>query len=288
MAQRFGGKYSPDGSTPEPTERGTFQGARRTRAGGRVNLLFLAPLPLAVRAFVSSPIEMAQYLIALGALILAAWLTREGIIAQEAYDARKVARRPKFPRKIAASILTGLGLALAGAVSHSGVEAVVFAALGAGLHFFAFGADPLTDKGMEGVDQFQTDRVARAVDEAEKYLAAMSDAVLRAGDRAVVTRLERFQASVRELLRTVENDPPDLTGARKYLSVYLMGARDATIKFADLYAQNRDTKGRTDYLALLDDLETTFAERSKSLLADNRTDLAVEIEVLRDRLSLES
>lgn len=287
MAQRFGGKYSPDGSTPEPTERGTFQGARRTRAGGRVNLLFLAPLPLAVRAFVSSPIEMAQYLIALGALILAAWLTREGIIAQEAYDARKVARRPKFPRKIAASILTGLGLALAGAVSHSGVEAVVFAALGAGLHFFAFGADPLTDKGMEGVDQFQTDRVARAVDEAEKYLAAMSDAVLRAGDRAVVTRLERFQASVRELLRTVENDPRDLTGARKYLSVYLMGARDATVKFADIYSNSRSAQAKSDYMMLLTDLEENFIAKTRKMMLDDHSDLNIEIEVLRDRLARE-
>ena len=34
--------------------------------------------------------------------------------------------------------------------------------LGAGLHFFSFGPDPLRDKGMEGVDEFQTDRVARA------------------------------------------------------------------------------------------------------------------------------
>ncbi len=46
------------------------------------------------------------------------------------------------------------------------------------------------------------------------------------------------------LFRTVEGDPRDLTAARKYLSVYLMGARDATVKFADLYAQNRNTKAR--------------------------------------------
>ena len=67
-----------------------------------------------------------------------------------------------------------------------------------------------------------------------------------------------------------------------------MGARDATVKFADLYARSRDAQARADYLALLDDLETTFADRSKSLLADNRTDLDVEIEVLRDRLKLET
>ncbi len=45
------------------------------------------------------------------------------------------------------------------------------------LHLAAFGLDPLADKGMEGIDTFQQDRVARVVDEAERYLAAMPDAV---------------------------------------------------------------------------------------------------------------
>jgi hypothetical protein len=152
----------------------------------------------------------------------------------------------------------------------------------------AFGPDPLRDKGMEGVDAFQTDRVARAVDEAEKYLAGMKDAILRANDRMLEGRVDRFAAAARQLFRTIEGDPGDLTAARKYLSVYLMGARDATVKFADHYAQTRDPKARADYEALLTDLETTFAERSKALLAGSHTDLDVEIQVLRERLKLEA
>ena len=57
---------------------------------------------------------------AFGLLILAAWLTREGIIAQEAYDARKIARRPAMPRKIVASLLTGIGLAIPAAAAGRG------------------------------------------------------------------------------------------------------------------------------------------------------------------------
>jgi 5-bromo-4-chloroindolyl phosphate hydrolysis protein len=94
-------------------------------------------------------------------------------------------------------------------------------------------------------------------------------------------------AIARGLFRQVENDPGDLTAARKFLTVYLRGARDATVKFADAYAQARDAKVRTDYEALLGDLETTFAERTKALLANDHTDLNVEIEVLRERLAQE-
>ena len=59
MAQRFGGKYSPSGESG--SDQGSFRGATRTRAGGRVNFLFIAPLPLIWKAFTSSPVGMAQY-----------------------------------------------------------------------------------------------------------------------------------------------------------------------------------------------------------------------------------
>lgn len=288
MAQRYGGKYSPDGGPPDTPSRGSYQGARRTRAGGRINLLFLAPLPLIWSAFGSGPVGLALNLAALGLLLLAAWLTRDGVLAQEAYEVRKVARRPAFPRKMAGSLLTGLGLACASFAASGGIVApVIYGVIGTVLHGFAFGLDPMKDKGLEGVDQFQTDRVARAVEKAETHLTAMSDAIKRAGDRQAEARVERFQASVRDMLRTVENDPRDLTAARKYMGIYLVGARDATAKFADIYARSRDAGARSNYMMLLTDLEENFVAKTQKLLADDNTDLDIEIDVLRDRLQRE-
>ncbi len=294
MARRYGGKYSPEGEA-EPNDAKTvsmptnpYRGLTRTRAGGRVNLLFFAPLPLAFRAFWQDPAGLALMLTAFGTLILAAWLTREGLLAQESYEARKIARRPAIPRKIFGSILTGAGLFMAGvAANHGLITPVLFGGLGAVLHFLAFGPDPLKDKGMEGIDSFQTERVARAVGEGEEYLNAMSDAIKRAQDRKMESRVARFQTTARDLFRTVEEDPRDLTAARKYLTVYLMGARDATIKFADIYGRSRDPKARADYENLLDDLEQNFAARTRAMLLDDKSDLTVEIEVLRERLQRE-
>lgn len=293
MAQRYGGEFSPEpGRKPEdtslkPAPRGPFEGQVRTKAGGRVNFLFLAPLPLAVRAFFLPPAGLAMTLGAFGLLILAAWLTREGIIAQEAYDARKIARRPAIPRKIFASVLTGAGLALAAMAGGHVLSALIFGVLGAVLHSFAFGFDPLKNKGMEGIDTFQTDRVARAVGEAEKTLAAMRDAVQRARDREIEARVDGFAATARAMFRTIENDPRDLTAARKYLTVYLMGARDAAVKFADIYARSRDPHARADFVQLLDDLEANFTGKTQKLLIEDKTDLSIEIEVLRERLARE-
>ncbi|RFP88333.1 hypothetical protein DZK27_09620 [Rhodobacteraceae bacterium 63075] len=289
MAQRYGGKYSPDGDQQGEADLSgaDFRGAQRTRAGGRVNFLFLAPLPMIWQAFTSAPAQMAFWLGALALLLLAAWLTREGVLAHEAYDARKVARRPALPRKILGSLLMGAGLGVAGLAGFGMVEAAIFAVLGAGLHLFSFGPDPLRNKGYENLDTFQTDRVARVVEQAEEHLKAMSDAAHRAGDRQVSSRVARFQTQARELLRTVEEDPRDLTSARKFMGVYLKGARDAADKFADIYTRSRSQEAKKDFIVLLSDLQDSFNAKTRHLLLDNRADLTVEIEVLRDRLQQE-
>jgi hypothetical protein len=251
-------------------------------------MLFIAPLPLAVRAFTSGPTGLALNLTALGLLLLAAWLTREGILAQEAYEARRIAKRPAIPRKIFASVLTGLGLGVAAHAAQGGIAGpVIYAIAGAALHSFAFGLDPLRDKTSEGLDTFQTDRVARVVDRAEEYLRAMTHAIATTRDRDLEARLERFQTSVRDMLRTVEDDPRDLTQARKFLGVYLMGARDASVKYADLATRAPNPEAREKYLALLSDLEQNFTAKTRALMADSSTDLDIEIEVLRDRLERE-
>jgi len=289
MAQRYGGRYSPDGSEklPDAAPRRPFDGQRAARASGRSGLLFIAPLPLLVAAFTGPPVQLALTLAAFALLIAAAFMTREGLRAQEEYEARKIARRPGLPRKMLGSALVGAGLFLAGLADGSALNGIIFGVIGTALHFLAFGPDPLRSKGMEGIDTFQQDRVARAVGEAEKHLAAIRDAATRAQDRQIEARVERFITTAREMFRTVEEDPRDLTAARKYMGVYLIGARDATVRYADIWARTRDEQARRDYAALLDDLERNFTAQTQAFLRDDKADLDVEIEVLRERLARE-
>lgn len=285
MAQRFGGKYSADGRQSVSPRAAR---AEVNPVGGRANALFIPPILLVFMSLNDGALGLVLGLMAATVLSGAALLLREGLKAEAAYRARKVAERPALPRKILAAALTGSGVALAAYKNDPGVLAPVLYGIAAlGLHVAAFGIDPLTSKGMEGVDSYQKGRVARVVDEAEQHLASMTAALLRISDRPVQDRLAQFQTTARTLIRTVEEDPRDLTGARKYLSIYLLGARDATIKFADIYANTRDSQARDDYLALLDDLDKNFAARTQKSLLEDKTDLNIEIEVLRERLSRE-
>lgn len=288
MAQRFGGPNSPGGD-PRPGAGASTPVRTRQRAvtGARVNLLFALPFVFAISAFFRDPGGLVLQLAVFALMIASAWLTRDGVIAQAAYDERKIARRPAFPRKLFGSALMGLGIGVAAGAGMGIAQGVILGALGAVLHVLSFGADPMRDKGMDGVDEFQTDRVARAVAEAEKTLGQMTEAIARLNDRALNDRLRDFAGQVRPLLRAVENDPRHLSAARRYLGLYLNGARDAAVKFADLYARTRDAGARADFLALLDDLQKNVAHRLQTLETTDRQALDIEMEVLRERLERE-
>ena len=140
---------------------------------------------------------------------------------------------------------------------------------------------------MEGFGDYDTERVTKAIEKAEKLLSETVTASHRIKDRALEARIESLASTARDMFRTIEEDPRDLTRARKFIGVYLKGARDATVKFANLYTKNRDQDARLKYEALLSDLEKNFSAHRETLLLDDRSDLDIEIEVLQDRLKQE-
>jgi hypothetical protein len=271
-------------------------GARMMRAPtfSRIwaRLLYLFPTPLLLSAITSvgvghifsALLDLAAY----AALMLGAFLLGEGLKAERAFDARTMARPPAFPRKLVAAILAGGGVFLAAFFGwgHSLPAAIAFGALATGSHILAFGLDPMRAKGVaeHGADG---ERAAAALEKAEAHLAAISDLTPKLGDREVRDRIGALTAEVRQMLTLIEQDPRDLGRARRYLTVYLKGAHDATRKYADNRERLNDPSLRTEYLALIADLEASFGRGRKMLLEDDRTDLEVEIEVLRERLGQE-
>jgi len=298
MARKFGGRFSPGGANDDP---GGAQGDQRNAAGVpteargrgvslRVRLMFVAPLPLIFTGFSAiSQGDAGGVLRLFGALAifeLAAWLLMEGDKAKAAFDARAIARKPAFPRKIFAALFCGGATALA--MGGGAALPLAVGLLATLLHLAAFGIDPLKSKGIEGYENFDNRRAALAVEEAEAYLREMEAALAPLQDRALSERLGKFTQAARAMFREVEADPRDLGAARKYLGVYLMGARDAARKYAELAGRdNAGSDQRGAYLRLLDDLEQNFQAQSRELLLDDQTDLDIEIDLLRDRLRQE-
>lgn len=289
-ASRFGGRYSPGGPQATQAPPPPFRNGRVRRVSLRARLMYLLPLPLLFAGLGAiGRGDAAAMLGGLGAfagLVGSAYLLGEGLRAEQAYEQRAVANPPAVPRKLFAAVLTAVSIAAANFLGHDTglASALVFGVAAGGAQLLAFGLDPMRRKGLAGVDAFATDRVARAIDQAEGLLRETTDAAERIGDRRLAGRIDRLADQARQMFRLIEQDPRDLARARTFLNVYLLGLRDATVKFADLWSRSRDSVARTQYEALLSDLETSFGAHRTRLLADDRGDLDIEIEVLRERL----
>lgn len=290
MARRFGGRFSP-GSSPAPgaPAAAPFRNRPAARVSIRARLMFFLPLPLLFAGLGATMRGAAGEMVAeLGGylgLTLSAWLLNEGLRAEAAFEARAVARPPALPRKLFAAVLTGVSVFAVGLLSagEGVVSAAAFGVVGALAQLAAFGLDPMKKKGIEG-DDFTSERVARAIDQAEALVRDTVAAAARLGDRRLEGRVDRLADQAREVLRAIEADPRDLARSRSFIHVYLRGLRDATVKLADLLARRPDPQAQAQYEALVGDLEQSFATQRAGLLEGNRTDLEVEIEVLRDRL----
>ena len=295
--RRFGGAHSPGGSRPPSPGGGApapgpFAAVRRPwslRALG----LFLAPAPLALGAVFRLVWGDGVGFLALGgawaALMLAAWLTLHGVRAARAYEARAVAKPPAMPRKLVGAALSAAGVgaaALFGGVADPTSSAVVALIAGA-LHVAAFGPDPMRSKGVNGLEGESLDAAIAKIDTARALIDEMTGAVAPLRDRELSDRVDRLAKEAEALLDMIERDPSDIRRARRLLSVYLVGARDAAVKYAQTVQNGADPEARAEYLALLSDLETHVAKSRAALSADERTALDVEIEVLRDRLRME-
>jgi len=290
MGRRFGGRFSP-GTDAAPAAR---RAGPKPGAGGRARLMFVAPLPLPFTGFAAIVAGDVGAVVArfsaFALLILAAWLLREGLRAEAAYRARSRARPPALPRKALAALLTGGGVFLAAWPAGSGgggALGLVVALLAVLLQLFAFGLDPMRGKGLAGLESMSGRRVARAVARAEQRLDEMIAAAAGLNEPALERRVAAFADSARAMFRQIEDDPRDLAAARRYLSVYLSGARDATRRFAGLYGRRRDPALRADFEALLADLQQNFEAARGQMLLDDRSAFDVEIEVLRERLRRE-
>jgi hypothetical protein len=291
MARRFGGRFSPQSSAGQPLDPARAAPrpvVPRHPLQSRTRWITVMAVPFLLTAFGQDPAGLVAHLLAFGAVAAGMGLTREGLQAEAEYDARPIARRPAIPRKLFGGVLTGLGLAIGSYSPDVAAGAGLIGLAGLALHWLAFGADPMRDKGMEGVDSVAQDRAHRLLAEAEAHLSAMQDAILRTGDRRLEARLAMFAASARALFSRIEQAPGDASAARRYLGVYLQAARDATVKFADLYAQTRDPRARQDYETMLTDLETRFEQRREALVQGDRVNLDIEIGVLRERLEREA
>ena len=257
-------------------------------------LLYLLPLPLAavaVRAFSSGEsAKLLVTLVALGCLWGGAVLNRSGLRAEAVFKRRRIAAAPRTPRKVIAAILIGIGgFISAAAVARFGPinGALAGVAAFAGT-LLAYGIDPRGDKIAEGsTGGYSTEEIVTALTQAEAKIQAIEESANTIQHPEYSGQLRRIADAARAVLTTIEDDPGDLRRARKFLHVYLDGARSVTTNYARTHEDARNATVDKNFGEMLETIESSFVETRERLLQDDAMDLDVQIEVLTTRLKRE-
>jgi len=261
------------------------------KTGIKGTLLFLMPLPVLIAAVIHLVKGNILSSITAGALftgfMIAAVMARHGFKLEHRFKKKKLARAPGTPFKsVAAILLAGTTGLTAFLLSGYGLFASILIGFVTLLGFYlAYGVDPRRDKtgniplGASAVEVFE------AFEEAEIKIATIEKARENINNINFDQHLKRIVKKARGILTLIEEDPRDLTRARKFLKVYLEGTARVTESYAKTHGRDATTEVLdTNFQEVLDSIESTFDEQHQKLLRNDQLDLDVKIEVLKTQL----
>ncbi|MFZ1325056.1 MAG: 5-bromo-4-chloroindolyl phosphate hydrolysis family protein [Candidatus Contendobacter sp.] len=256
-------------------------------------LMFLLPLPVLVAAVASlargDVARLFDNTVCYGLLLLGALLLRRGLQSELEYDRRRVAKAPWPLKTLGGGVIAlATGLTAWTSAHHPPLMALVFGLLALLGCYLSYGFDPrgakrFTDS--DGVDS--TERVLEALTQAEDSITAIEQSTRDIRNAELNGRLRRIVAQARQILAMLEQDPRDLRRARKFLNVYLDGARQVTQGYAKTHGRMTTPELEDNFRRVLTTIEEVFAEQQQKLLEADVTDLDVQIEVLTTQLERE-
>lgn len=227
----------------------------------------------------------------------AATLIRKGIRLDNEAIRRNLRRRASTVRYRAVGAgLLALGVMIVarfGLVGQYGIFTTVLfglaVLLGCYLYYDFDGTRKDPDIAAVGIT---TEELVELLDEAEGRIVAIETASRKIDNVEFRDRLRRIASEARKVLETIERDPVDARRARKFLKVYLDGAREVTEGYArshkGLPAAGSDAPALEDnFRRVLGSIETTIAEQQLKLRENDLTELDVQIEVLQMQLEKE-
>lgn len=221
--------------------------------------------------------------------MLAAWFLRKGLQAEFLYSKNRIARPPDRPLKLIAAILTALttGMIAWLGAGHSLPVALMFAG-GAFLGMYlSYGFDPTDKKKIAAAHGYSGDEILQALDDSSRIIRSIEQANDRIRNIELNQRIDRICEVADSILAEIAADPRDFRRARKFLNVYLDGARQVTEGYARTHPQSQTGELEQNFRNVLETIESVFQEQHQKLLEEDVFDLDVKIEVLTTQLKRE-
>lgn len=271
-----------------------FRQQKQSSPGIGPILLFILPLPLLIvivhSLTTSSFFRLVASLAALGGIWLSAWFLKQAHYYEWESSRRKWTRSSRTPWRYMASILTcgSVFVIIFMILGHN----ILVAGLGGLLAFFGvllrYGIDPQHDTEKDvSLMGVTTEELVEIFDEAEENLAEIDSAAKNIGNHELKGRLNRISEKTREILSLIEEDPKDLRRARKFLKVYLQGAKTVSSQYANSSHTSDNDELEQNFRNVLDTIEDVIEEQKSKLAENDILDLDVKIEVLEAQLKHE-
>jgi 5-bromo-4-chloroindolyl phosphate hydrolysis protein len=261
------------------------------KTGIKGTLLFLMPLPVLLAAVIHLVKGHFFSSITAGALfagfMVAAVVARHGFKLESRFKQKRLAKAPGTPFKSVAAVILAISTGLT-AFLLSGYN--LFPSILIGFvtllgFYMAYGVDPRSDKTGNISLGVSADEVFQALEAAEIKIEAIEVSRKNIKNIKFDQHLRRIIKKARDILSLIEEDPKDLTRARKFLKVYLDGTQRVTESYAKTHSKEATTEVLDkNFQEVLDSIETTFDEQHKKLLENDQFDLDVKIEVLKTQL----
>ncbi|MBS0125587.1 hypothetical protein [Thetidibacter halocola] len=244
-----------------------------------LGVLFLAAFPLVLWLFQGSAVALLSALVEFMLLALALRLIAQGQAVTRAYDAARVAYRPKLPRKLMGSTLIGLVvLILAGHQFPTLLWPLACGLMAFLLSVLAFGIDPMKDKGLDDPAELQRLQHKALITEVETTLAEVVSRVAGLNDADLTRRSRAATETVLRLMRASAQEPAQLDQLRKPLTTVTRILGEEVMRLESDWEGAQQPFARRRYVAKL------------SLLVEKFQDLAFRggVRVGRDAFDMEA
>lgn len=257
-------------------------------------LLYILPLPLLLTLFFALLNGDFQGILVNGAayalFLLGASVARRGFLLEKEYKESILAKAPKIKYKsIASLIITAAVFFTSFFATANELFLSILLALVSFIGFYLYyGLDPRVDKVGELNIGVSAEEVIEITGVAKERIANIKKLGRTIADPDVSLQLESIIKETEQVIRSVEENPNDLSRARKFFNVYLHRTEKITEEYANnLKLKNIDAKMKTNYLHLLEIVESTIHEQKARLNEDDITRLDVQIEALTKQLKNE-
>lgn len=256
-------------------------------------LLYLLPLSLIPATIIAlSKGHLLAILINAGgfsAYMLAAWCLRKGLRLEREFLKSRGASSAKSSLKLLAAVIAAITTAV---IAWLGVKQEIMVALlyagGAFLGMYlSYGFDPRQERKIASADGYSGEEIMQVLEESSKKIRSIEQANNKINNAELNQRIDRICDVADAILQDIENDPHDLRRARKFLNIYLDGAKQVTEGYANTHKNTQTGELEQNFRNVLETIETVFLEQQQKLQEDDIFDLDVQIEVLSTQLKRE-